>query len=157
MREKEGRFGKFLACTGFPACRNTKPLNQDGSTREKEDPQETNKKCDKCGAKMTRKNGQYGPFLSCSRYPECKNIKNIQPGTGVTCPQCNQGEIVQKRTQLGKFFYSCNRYPECKYALWAKPTGNKCPECQSLMLFAKDGKEKCSSKECGLEREIESK
>lgn len=151
---KMGRFGKFLACSGFPDCRNTKPLNDDGSIRQAEAAETTNEVCDKCGAPMVRKNGRFGPFLSCSKYPDCKNIKNIQVGTDVTCPQCGQGEIVQRRSRFGKFFYSCNKYPDCKFALWAKPTGNKCPECGSLMVFAKDNHERCSSKECKFEREI---
>jgi len=151
---KMGRYGKFLACSGFPECRNTKPLDEDGSIKKQEQPEKTDEVCEKCGAPMVIKHGRYGPFLACSAYPKCKNIKNITKGTGITCPQCGKGEIVQKRSRFGKTFYACNRYPECKFALWAKPTGNKCPECGSLMVFSKDNKEKCSNKECSFEREL---
>lgn len=157
MVVKEGRFGKFLACSGFPDCRNTKRLNEDGTIKTRELPEKTDQKCDKCGALMVRKTGRFGPFLSCSRYPDCKNIKNIQISTGITCPECNQGEIIQRRSRLGKVFYSCNKYPDCKFAVWTKPTGNKCPKCGSLMVFAKDNNEQCSNKECKFEREIENK
>ena len=157
MVVKEGRYGKFLACSNFPNCRNTKPLNEDGSIKEKEKEEEIKEVCDKCGSPMVKKNGRFGPFIACSNYPDCKNIKNIEKGTGVACPQCGQGEMVQKRSRFGKFFFACNKYPDCKFALWAKPTGNKCPECGSLMVFTKDDHERCSSKECKFEREIENK
>ncbi|MFA5070478.1 MAG: topoisomerase DNA-binding C4 zinc finger domain-containing protein [Patescibacteria group bacterium] len=155
MREKEGRFGKFLACSGFPACRNTKKINDDGTIGKQERMEIIPQKCDKCGAPMVRKNGRFGPFFSCSKYPACKNIKNIQITTGVTCPECNSGEIVQRRSRLGKVFYSCNKYPDCKFALWSKPTGNKCPECGKLMIVSKENHERCSDQACKFEREIE--
>jgi len=150
---KMGRFGKFLACTGYPDCRNTKPLDDKGRIQKKKKEEKTDQKCDKCGAPMVKKTGRYGPFLACSAYPKCKNIKNIEKGTGVTCTKCGKGEIVQKRSRRGKYFYACNQYPDCKFALWAKPTGHKCPECGSLMLFAKDDMEQCSNKECKHKQE----
>lgn len=88
---KLGRFGNFLACTGFPDCKNTKPLEKDLENLEI-----SKEKCDKCGAEMIIKHGRFGPFLSCSKYPECKNIKSIKKSVGVKCPQCNKGEIVEK-------------------------------------------------------------
>ena len=149
---KFGRFGKFLACTGFPECRNTKPLKQDA-----EDVQviSTDEKCSTCGADMMVKQGRFGSFLSCSRYPDCKTIKSLDKGTGVKCPQCNEGDIVEKRSKRGKTFYSCNRYPECKFALWSKPTGEKCPKCSSLIVFGPKGTLKCSNKECDFQKDAE--
>lgn len=149
---KFGRFGKFLACTGFPECRNTKPLKQDSDTMEVIS---TEEKCSACGADMIVKQGRFGSFLSCSRYPECKTIKSLAKGTGVTCPQCNQGEIGERRSKRGKTFYSCNRYPDCKFALWSKPTGDKCPTCQSLLVLGPKGSIKCSNKECDYKTEAE--
>lgn len=149
---KFGRFGKFLACTGFPECRNTKPLKQDS---EKMEVMTTDEKCPTCGAPMVIKQGRYGSFLSCSRYPDCKTIKSLAKGTGVTCPECGQGELVEKRSKRGKVFYSCNRYPECKFALWNKPTGEKCPKCGSLLTYAAKGKIKCSNKECDFVKDGE--
>lgn len=142
---KTSRYGKFLACTGYPECKNTKNLNHQG---EVEPAQETNEKCDKCGAPMVVKRGRYGPFLSCSKYPDCRNIKNIEQKTGAKCPQCNQGDIVAKRSRKGRTFYSCNRYPDCKFALWQRPTGEKCPDCGSLLVYTGQDKVGCSNKEC---------
>ncbi|KKW35329.1 MAG: topoisomerase protein [Candidatus Giovannonibacteria bacterium GW2011_GWA2_53_7] len=151
---KLGRFGKFLACTGYPDCKNTKPLNGDGTKAA--EPEPTNEVCDKCGKPMVRKHGRYGPFLGCSGYPECKGIKRIENKTGVACPECQQGELVERRSKFGRSFYSCNRYPDCKFALWSKPTGEKCPDCGSLIVLAKEGKTRCSKKDCGWESEAKS-
>ncbi len=142
---KMGRYGKFLACSGFPACRNIKSLDN-GKPGAAAEP--TNEVCDKCGQPMVKKIGRYGPFLSCSAYPQCKNIKNIANKTGVPCPQCGQGEIVQRRSKRGRTFYSCDRYPACEFALWNKPTGAKCPHCGSLLVFGAKEQINCSNKTC---------
>ncbi|MBU1130666.1 type I DNA topoisomerase [Patescibacteria group bacterium] len=142
---KLGRYGKFMACSNYPECKNTKQLNGNGEPQE---PETTDEKCDKCGKPMVIKSGRYGKFTACSGYPECKNIKNIEDKTGVKCPQCGQGDIVAKRSRRGKTFYSCNKYPECKYALWSKPTGEKCPDCGSLVVMGAKDTVRCSNKEC---------
>jgi DNA topoisomerase I len=149
---KIGRFGKFLACSGYPECKNTKPLDREGKIVE-QSPEETEQKCEKCGKPMVLKHGRFGPFMACSGYPECKNIKNIEQKTGVTCPQCGKGDIVAKRSRQGRTFYACNKYPDCKFALWSKPTGEKCPQCSSLLVFAAGNKIRCSNKECKFEKE----
>jgi len=151
---KIGRFGKFLACSGYPECKNTKPLDKNGDIVQ-QSPEETDQKCEKCGSAMVLKHGRFGPFMACSNYPTCKNIKNIEQKTGVTCPQCGQGDIVAKRSRQGRTFYACNKYPDCKFALWSKPTGEKCPQCGSLLVFAAGGKTRCSNKECKFEKEGE--
>jgi DNA topoisomerase-1 len=159
---KTGRYGKFLACSAFPECKNIKPLNndrQDNTQNEKEKGEEIkkleekykNEVCAKCGTPMAVKNGRYGPFLACTAFPKCKNIKNINSGNqsiGVTCPNCQPGEIVQKRSRRG-IFYACDQYPDCKTAYWGKPTGEKCPDCGALLIEEKNGEVKCSNKECG--------
>lgn len=149
---KMGRFGKFLACSGFPDCKNTKQLDANGDV---EKPQETNEKCDQCGAPMVVKQGRFGKFLGCSKYPECKTIKRIENKTGVKCPQCGKGDIVEKRSRKGRTFYSCNKYPDCKYALWSKPTGEKCPQCENLIVFGKNGTAKCSNQDCKFQKQLE--
>lgn len=162
---KTGRYGKFLACSGFPECKNIKSLdkNKDGKIDGKDKKinakiEELEKKykgevCDKCGSPMAVKTGKFGPFLACSGYPSCKNIKDIQgkSKTGVACPECKQGEIVQKRSRRG-VFYACNQYPKCKTAFWGKPTGKKCPDCESLLIEDKNGNIKCSNKECEYQK-----
>ncbi|MFH0840903.1 MAG: type I DNA topoisomerase [bacterium] len=156
---KTGRYGKFLACSAFPDCKNIK--NAPGTDNDKngkddnEEIEKLNKKyaneiCDKCNSPMTIKVGRFGSFLACTGYPKCKNIKNIEENnssTGIKCPKCGKGEIVQKRSRKG-IFYACDAYPDCKNAYWSKPTGEHCPECDALMVEVKGGS-KCSAKECG--------
>ena len=152
MIEKMGRFGRFLACSGYPECKNTKPMP--GSVED----QKTDEICPTCGAPMMVKRGRFGPFLSCSRYPECKTIKKIEKKTGVMCPECGKGELVERRSiKTRRAFYSCNRYPDCKFAVWSKPTGEKCPKCGSLLVFAKDNMVACSNKECDFKKEAPAK
>ena len=159
---KTGRFGKFLACTGYPECKNIKKFVGEGAVYEKKpvDPkiEEMQKKydgevCEKCGSAMKVRVGKFGPFLACSGYPKCKNIKNIdQPnssGKEVKCPVCGEGNIVKKFSKRGAF-WACNNYPKCKNAYWGEPTGKDCPECGGLMINdPKSGKIKCSNKDCG--------
>ncbi|MBW6441125.1 type I DNA topoisomerase [Patescibacteria group bacterium] len=141
---KLGRFGKFMACTNYPDCKTTKQIGE-----EKELAQEySGEKCEKCGKPMAVKSGRFGKFLGCSGYPECKTIKSMAKPTGVKCPQCNTGDIVEKKSKAGRTFFACNGYPNCKFALWSKPTGEKCPKCQSLLILAKGETTACSNKDC---------
>lgn len=153
---KTGRYGKFLACSGFPDCRNIKGLAKEGDKKTTDNPKllELEKKykdevCDKCGAAMKVKSGKYGPFVACSAYPKCKNIKNISSNgvEPVTCPVCTQGQIVKKISRKG-VFYACSNYPQCKNIYQGEPTGKDCKKCGGLMIFNKSGKEKCSNKDC---------
>lgn len=147
---KMGRYGKFLACSGFPNCRNIKSLGKEnGGPAE---PETTNEICDKCGAPMVIKSGRFGKFLSCSKYPDCKNMKPLVKSTGVACPECGKGEIVERRSKRGRTFFSCNRYPDCKFALWSKPTGEKCPKCGGLLVYGKNDTSVCSNKECDYKK-----
>ncbi len=148
---KIGRFGKFMACSNYPTCKNTKNLT---ATGEVEAPETTDEKCPECQSPMVVKRGRFGKFLACSRYPECKGVKKIVKSTGVKCPECKEGDIVEKRSKRGRNFYSCSRYPDCKFALWSKPTGETCPKCQSLLVYGKKGTVVCSSKTCDFSKEI---
>ncbi|MBI5305885.1 MAG: type I DNA topoisomerase [Chloroflexi bacterium] len=109
----------------------------------------TNEVCDKCGAPMVVKRGRFGKFLACSRFPECKGTRNLSAGggsanTGVQCPECKQGQIVEKKSKKGRVFYSCNRYPDCKFALWDMPAPTPCPRCGSLMTLKGKNTVKCT-------------
>jgi len=115
---KMGRFGKFLACSNYPECKNTSPLMM---TKEEMAAEETDEKCPECGNPLVVKMGRFGKFLACSNYPECKFTKQIKKGTGITCPECKEGEIVIKKTKRGKIFWACDRYPACNYATWENP------------------------------------
>lgn len=146
---KHGRFGKFIACSNYPNCRYTEKTDSE----KKMDEEFKEEVCEKCGSKMVVKRGKFGTFLGCSNYPECKNIRKIENKTGIKCPKCGQGDIVERKSKRGRLFYGCNTYPKCDFALWNKPTGEECPKCKSLLVFAAKGKMKCSNKECGFEKE----
>lgn len=149
MMLKSGRFGKFLACTGYPECKRTRPLP--GS--ERPEPEPVDQKCPTCGADMVQKIGRFGPFISCSRYPDCKTILNIEKKTGVACPLCNKGEIIEKKSKKGKIFFSCNRYPDCKQAFWDKPSQDeRCPN-DNWPLLLKKKKIYCGKEGCGYSKD----
>ena len=150
---KFGRFGKFIACSNYPNCHYTEKTATEKETEEKIEKENGKEICDLCGAPMVIKRGRYGVFLGCSNYPTCKNIKKIENKTGVKCPQCGSGEIVERKSKRGRTFYGCNTYPQCDFALWSKPTGETCPQCQSLLVFATKNKIKCSNKDCDFVKE----
>lgn len=150
---KWGRHGRFMACSGYPNCKNTRPL--EGQETESTN-QETEEKCPVCGSPMVLKSGRFGKFLACSKYPECKTTKPIS--TGVKCPE-DGGDIVERRTKKGKSFWSCSNYPKCKFATWNKPFPKECPNCRADFLYMKKTKEGhtiifCHKKECGYKEDI---
>jgi DNA topoisomerase-1 len=117
-----GRKGKFLACSGYPECKNTMDFITDegGAIKpiERKD-EEVPSKCPKCSSPMVVKSGRFGRFLACSRYPECKGTLPLT--TGVPCPEGDGGELVERRTKKGRVFFGCSRYPKCSYAAWELP------------------------------------
>lgn len=119
---------------------------------EKKEAEKTGETCPECGSDLVIRNGRYGKFVACSNYPNCKYIKQEKREVEevADCPKCD-GKIVAKRTRKGKYFYGCSNYPKCDYAIWYKPTGEKCPKCQSLLIIKKD-KIVCS--ECDYEKEM---
>ncbi len=131
-----GRNGKFLACSGYPECKNTRPLK-----KEEQEPEVTNEVCELCGAPMVIKHGRYGSFLACSNYPKCKNTKPLS--IGVPCPRegCD-GQIVERRTKRGRVFYGCSNYPKCDFMSWDKPVDKKCPQCGNPYMVEKNLKSK---------------
>ena len=152
---KRGRNGRFLACPGYPECKNTKNFEEleDGSIKVVEGDEATGEVCDKCGGDMVIKRGRSGAFLACSNYPECRNTKPID--IGIDCPRedCD-GKLVKRITKRGRPFYGCNNYPKCDFALWNRPLGTKCPECGSLLVEKINKKGQfivCSNKECHYE------
>jgi DNA topoisomerase I len=148
---KFGRNGKFMACSGYPECKSSKPL--DDSEKEP-----TNEICDKCGAEMVFKVSKYGRFLGCSKYPECKNTKPIT--LKIKCPKCKEGEVLERKTKTKRSFYGCNRYPDCDFASWDKPYDGICPSCNTNSLVEKytqkKGKHiKCSNCKSEYNQELE--
>lgn len=148
---KLGRFGKFKACSNYPECKHTEPIGED----KKLEQELSGKKCPDCGKNLIVKHGRFGPFLGCEGYPNCKHIDKIEKKTGVKCPKCEQGEIIEKRSRRGKTFYACNQYPKCKNAYWSKPTGENCPDCNSLLVFGAKATARCSNKECKFQKTLE--
>lgn len=139
---KIGRFGEFLSCSNYPDCKHSESLEEE--KEEETDP------CEKCGSKMKLKRSRFGSFYGCSNYPKCKNIKKKESKTGIKCPKCNKGEIVQKKSKRGKFFYGCSEYPECDFITNTKPTGNNCPNCQFPFVVDKKEITICSNKNCSI-------
>lgn len=160
MLVKTSRFGtQFLGCSGYPECKTIISLNNsvelDDVEGEGKEQQTVDEKCEKCGSEMVMKVGPYGKYLECK---ECKNRKKYIRSTGVKCPKCGEGTIIEKKSKYGKIFFGCNRYPECSYALWDEPTGNKCPECGELLVkkVSKNGNfEVCSSRTCSFKHPLE--
>ena len=166
MIVRNGRFGKFAACPNYPTCKNTKPLTAQGTPvaeEEKEEKSEETKKpqvvadfkCEKCGSDMILRNGKFGSFYACSRYPECKFTKARVRELGVNCPKCG-AKVVTKFGRNHTVFYSCERYPDCDFSSWDLPTAEKCPQCGG-MLFRKKGKNLliCRKDGCGYSVETE--
>jgi DNA topoisomerase-1 len=149
---KKGRFGQFYACSGYPDCKTTKQI---GGEQKKSDVP-LDEKCPQCGNNLVLKHGRFGEFTACSNYPKCKFVK--QKTIGVPCPNCSQGEVVERRSKRGKTFYGCSRYPECDFVAWGKPIAEKCPECGSSYLVEKwlkaGGVAQCPNGECKFKRPI---
>jgi DNA topoisomerase-1 len=154
-----GRYGKFLACSGYPECKATRPLKTE-ETETNNVGVLTSDVCDQCGSPMVVRKGRYGEFLACSAYPTCKVARPMRLGVGCPAEGCT-GELVQRRTKRGRMFYGCNRYPDCQYTLWSKPIPMPCPECQAPFLVeqgsARKGKFlRCVREGCGHESPVES-
>jgi DNA topoisomerase-1 len=149
---KRGRFGQFMACTGYPDCKTTRRLDQ--GKRVPDIPLE--EKCPKCDRNLIIRHGRYGEFTSCSGYPDCKYVK--QNFIGVKCTLCEDGELVEKRARKGNTFYGCSNYPKCKFTSANKPIAEKCPDCGNAFLVEKNLKSgpciACPNKECDYERSM---
>ncbi|NMM51255.1 type I DNA topoisomerase [Paenibacillus aquistagni] len=90
--------------------------------------------CEKCGRHFVYKMGRFGKFLACSGFPDCRNTRPIIKDTGVSCPKCKEGKLVERRSKKGRIFYGCDQYPACDYVMWDKPSTKPCPTCGSLMI-----------------------
>ena len=132
---KRGRFGQFMACTGYPECKTTRRLDQ----AKKAPDVPLDEKCPQCGRQLLLRHGRYGEFVSCSGYPECKWVK--QNYIGVKCPECKTGDIAEKKARKGNIFYGCSNYPDCTFTSAYKPVAEECPECHSPYLMEKTTKE----------------
>ena len=127
---KDGRFGRFKACSGYPQCTFRESLN-------KKESKPLDEKCPECGSNLVQKFGKFGPFVACSNYPKCKYIKKENAETGIDCPQACGGKILRRKTRRGKIFYGCSNYPKCTFATWDEPVNRPCPACGQKFLLKK--------------------
>jgi DNA topoisomerase-1 len=150
---KKGRFGPFLACTNYPECKVTKRLIRgEGGKLQVEQLPPIDEKCPECTKDLTWRRGRFGPFIACSNYPECKYIKKKEAREiGFTCPECGQGQVVERKGRWGRFFYGCRRYPECRFTAYHKPIPEPCPDCGRAFLLEKETKKEGKVVFCGNE------
>jgi DNA topoisomerase-1 len=153
---KWGRMGRFLACSGYPDCKNTKDFVEKDGKIEIALELPTDEKCPTCGKPMVNKRGRFGRFLACSDYPTCKTTKKITL-KDVVCPE-DGGGLAERKSRFGKSFWGCVNYPNCKFVAWDRPLGEPCPQCGSKYLLSKYSKREgafiaCPNKECGYRRE----
>ena len=156
---------QFLGCSGYPECKTAMSLNvlQEMENEQDEDTNQTSaevceEKCEKCGSPMVFKIGPYGKYLECTS-SECRHRKPYRKSTGVACPKCGKGTIVERKSKRGTVFYGCDQYPECNYVLWNEPTGEKCPQCGEMLVkkVLKNGEVICcSSIKCNYKQEADS-
>ncbi len=158
LAKRLGRGGRFIGCTTFPDCDYTR--NLDNSSQPESEVVE-DRECPECKSTLVYRNSRYGKFIGCSSYPTCTYIEPLEKPTetGVTCPVCKKGDMLQRRSKRGKVFFSCSKYPECKYATWNQPLNEPCPNCSWPILtlkIAKQGNKKvCPQKECGHQEDAD--
>ena len=143
MIRRTGKYGKYLACSGYPECHNIVSESEQEISAVP---------CPKCGENMVVKTGKFGKFLACPNYPDCKTTlpypeENGSPKFYGICPECGS-PMAQKKTKKGKIFYGCSAYPDCKFLSWDIPTGKKCPKCGSAIVQTARGYIRCSNKDC---------
>jgi len=147
---KEGRFGRFKACSGFPECTFRESL-------VKKEVKKLAEKCPECGGELVLRKGRYGRFVACSNYPRCQFVKKEAQETGLPCPLNCGGTLIKRKSRRGKIFYGCSRFPSCEFATWDEPVLKQCPQCSSsVFLKKKKGKELvlvCANPKCDYEEE----
>ncbi|MGM0439065.1 MAG: type I DNA topoisomerase [Patescibacteria group bacterium] len=148
---KLGKNGKFKACSNFPECEYTEPMDDEKEEIKKMKEEFGPKKCSECGSEMKLKQGRYGMFWGCTNYPDCKNTEKLIKDTGIACPKCDEGTIIKRVNRKGKIFWGCDNYPKCKFGTNYRPTGETCPECDSIVV-EKKGKEVCLDKDCDYKK-----
>lgn len=149
---KEGRYGRFKACSGYPEC----AYKQSMVKKEARMLEET---CPQCSSQLVQRRGKYGFFIACSNYPSCTYVKKENVDTGIPCPNECGGTLVRKKTRRGKIFFGCSTFPKCRYATWDEPVSTACPRCSHKFLLrkttAKTTSLYCPNPECGYTEEKE--
>ena len=157
---KKGRFGPFLACPNYPECKATKRLVRGAEGKlQVEALKPIDENCPECSKPLMWRRGRFGPFIACSDYPNCKYIKKKEAREiGLLCPECGQGQVVERKGRWGRSFYGCKRYPECKFTAYHLPIAEPCPDCGRPYLLAKETKKEgkviyCGNEACHYKRE----
>ena len=154
LKERWGRFGKFLACSTYPDCKYTRNLN--GTQRAEDEP--TDEKCPTCDKPMVIKHGRFGKFIACSGYPECKTTKPVTLGIACPEPGCS-GALVERRSKRGRTFYGCSAYPDCKFVVWQRPVAEPCPKCAAPFITERVTRGRllrtCAREGCDYRAEVE--
>jgi DNA topoisomerase-1 len=157
---KKGRFGPFLACSNYPECKVTKRLVRGAEGKlQVETLPPIDEACPECHKPLMWRRGRFGPFIACSDYPNCKYIKKKEAKEiGLVCPECGQGQVVERKGRWGRPFYGCRRYPECKFTAYHRPLGEPCPDCGRAYLLEKETKKEgkvifCGNEACHYKRE----
>ncbi|HYU44262.1 MAG TPA: type I DNA topoisomerase [Vicinamibacteria bacterium] len=157
---KKGRFGPFLACSNYPECKVTKRLVRGAEGKlQVEQLQPIDEACPECTKPLMWRRGRFGPFIACSDYPNCKYIKKKEAKEiGLGCPECGQGQVVERKGRWGRSFYGCKRYPDCKFTAYHRPIGEPCPDCGRPYLLEKETKKEgkvifCGNEACHYKRE----
>ncbi len=138
MLVKWSRNGKFLACSAYPECKNTKPM--DGDKVVNTEPVYSEHVCEKDQGRMLIKNGPYGQYLACENYPTCKSTRPMP--TGIACPKCEKGEVFPRRSKRGRTFFGCSNYPACDFVSWTAIENKPCPSCGNNYMAKKVSKKK---------------
>lgn len=150
---KEGRYGRFKACSGYPECKYRESIR-----RKEAKPLE--EECPRCGAHLVLRSGRFGTFIACSDYPRCTYTKKERKDTGIPCPLECGGTIIRKKTKKGKIFFGCGSFPKCKFATWDEPIPQPCPECGREFILRRNpikGKPSiyCSNDQCSFEEAVD--
>jgi DNA topoisomerase-1 len=150
---KDGRYGRFKACSGYPECKHRESMVKKEATPLEE-------KCPECGSGLVIRRGRYGTFIACSNYPQCTYTKTERKDTGIVCPRNCGGTLIRKKTRKGKIFFGCSQYPKCDYATWDEPIPQSCPECDRKFVLRKnvikgDPFLYCSDEECKYKEIVE--
>lgn len=165
LQIKFGKRGRFIACSGYPDCdyaRNVNETAEEAAQAAEEPTIVEGRNCPKCEGQLVYKRGRYGKFIGCVNYPKCKYIEPLEKpkDTGIECPKCHKGHLIERKSRYGKLFYSCNTYPNCDYAVWNPPVNEPCPQCAWPLMTIKTTKRRgtekvCPQKECGYSEQIE--
>jgi DNA topoisomerase-1 len=156
---KKGRYGPFLACSRYPECRETRKLVRGaGGKLQVEQLERIDESCPQCGKELIWKRGRFGPFVACSNYPACRYIKKKEAKKiGLVCPECHEGQVVERKGRWGRSFYGCDRYPACRFTAYHRPLAEVCPDCGRPYLLEKETKKEgrvvyCANDACHYKR-----